>query len=85
MEYYFDHTIKIESGFLFRLNVLTGKGGTMVPYKKGHMFLVHVNKVTTKATIKRLNYSLRAVLNKPCEYCAVAKLKQKTSARLLLV
>ena len=48
-----------------------------MPYKKGHMFLVHANKVTAKATMKILNYSLEAFLNKPCEYCAVAKLKQK--------
>ena len=49
----------------------------MVPYKKGHMFLVHDNKVTTKTAMKQLNYSLGAVPNKPCDYCAVAKSKQK--------
>ena len=68
LEYSFDHKIKSGSGFLFGLKVLTGKGGTMVPYEKGHMFLVHANKVTTKATMKRLNYSLGAVPNKLCEY-----------------
>ena len=41
------------------------------------MFLTYANKVTTKATMKRLNYSLGAVPNKPCKYCAVAKSKQK--------
>ena len=51
LEYSFNHKIKSGTGFLFGLKVVTGKGNTMVPYKKGHMFLTHANEVTTKATM----------------------------------
>ena len=77
LEYSFDHKIKSGTGFLFGLKVVTGKGNTMVPYRKGHMFLTHAKEVTTKATMKKLKFALGPVLDKPCEYCAVAKLKQK--------
>ena len=81
-EYCFDHKIKSGLGFLFGLKVMTGKGDTFVPYKKGHMFLTHANKVTTMETMKKLNYSLGAVPNKPCKYCAISKEKQKKVCKM---
>ena len=82
LEYSFDHKIKSGSGFLFGLKVITRKGDTSVPQEKGHMFLTHANKVTTKATMKKLNYSLGAVPNKPRKYCAIAKSKQKNVCKM---
>ena len=75
LEYFFDHKIKSRSGFLFGLKVITGKGDTHVPYKKGHMFLTHANKVMTKATMKKLNDSLGEFPNKLCKYCAYRQVK----------
>ena len=77
LEYSFDHKIKSRTGFLFGLKVVTRKGNSMIPYEKGHMFLTHPNKVTTKATMERLKFPLGPVLDEPCKYCAIAKPKQK--------
>ena len=41
------------------------------------MFLTHANKVTTKATMKRLKFPLGPVPDEPYKYCAIAKSKQK--------
>ena len=41
------------------------------------MFLTHANEVTTKATMKKLNYFLGAVLDKLCKYCTISKSKKK--------
>ena len=35
---------RVDQDFFFGLKVMTGKGDTFVPYKKGHMFLTHTNK-----------------------------------------
>ena len=78
----FYHKIKSRSGFLFDLKVITGKGDASVPYKKEHMFLIHANEVTTKATMKKLNCFLGAVPNKLCKYCVIDKSRQKIVCKM---
>ena len=81
LEYCFDHKIKSGLGFIFGLKVMTGKGDTFVPYEKGHMFLTHTNKMRTKATIKKLNYSLGAVPTNHASTAPLPRQNKRTSAK----
>ena len=81
LEYSFDHKIKSGTGFLFGLKVVTGKGNTMVPYRKGHMFLMHANEVTTKATMKKLKFVLGLVPDKRANIVLSQNRSRKTCAR----
>ena len=70
--------------FVFGLKMIIRNGDTSVPYKKEYMFLTNANKVMTKVTMKKLNYSLRAAPNKLCKYCAIAKSKQNKVCKMTL-